>query len=98
MSATVDTRQGLGNAGRLLDALDLEGLRDGELQAARDLVDLRQRRTHADARADRDGRREADLVVAVVQAEGEALEAEHRVGELGAERERVKAVGDRPAE
>ena len=52
----------------------------------------------ADLRADRQRRREADLVQAVVEREGEALELEDLVVEARAEREREVAVGDRAAE
>src|SRR5205823_5897564 len=44
------------------------------------------------------GRREADLVVAVVEPEGDVADAEHRVGELRPEAQRVEAVRDRGAE
>src|SRR6476659_9681199 len=97
-AARVEAHQLLGDADRLLAALALEGLRDLHLDPARDVVDALEGRAHAHARVDRQGRREADAVVAVVDAEREALDGVGLVGEAGAEGERVQAVGDGRAE
>src|ERR671914_27116 len=66
----------LGHAGGLLGALDLHGpaLRDLP-PAVADLVHAERLHARADLRPGRDGRREADLVPAVVHAQLEAARA-----------------------
>ena len=55
----------LGHAGGTFVALYLDAKVDGELLAARDIVDLHHRSVHPQTRTNRDSRWEAHAVVAV---------------------------------
>ena len=94
----VDARELLGHADRLQRALALERELHRDLRAAEHVLDADERGAHPHAVADRQRRREADLVQAVVDREREALEGDDLLGEAGVQRERVVAVGDRAAE
>src|SRR3954447_10478021 len=88
----------LGHADRLLAPVALEADLEHALGAARDVRDLLDLRAGPDLGGDRHGRREADLVEAVVEREREAFELEHLVVQVRAERQREVAVGDRAPE
>src|SRR5690606_22238554 len=75
------------NDGRLGAAVDVDGLVDGELVAARDLGDVGDRRGAAHAGSDLDGRDEANLLEAVVDLGAHAGEVEELAPELHRERE-----------
>src|SRR5690349_12739007 len=65
-AAAEEAHERLGDADRLLAAVDLERERGRHLDAAGDVVDGGDRRAHADSAADRERGREAHLVEAVV--------------------------------
>src|SRR5207342_1736213 len=85
---------GLGDAGGLGLALDLEGVAQGELLACGEVGDLAHRHVAADPGADPDRVGEADLVDAVVELRAGRLEGEHLAPEEGDQRQREVPVGD----
>src|SRR5215208_716084 len=78
-SAGVDARQRFRHADGLLASVELEGLLDLELHAARNVVHGQQLGSHAHPGIDWHGRREANPFVAVVEPERHVADAEHRV-------------------
>src|SRR5687767_7900375 len=86
-SAGVDTAQRLRDRDRLLPALDLERVEHRDLRAAGDVVDVLDREPHPHLLADRQRRREAQLVQPVVQAERDAVQVEQVVREPRRERQ-----------
>src|SRR3984885_5391058 len=97
-SAFDEPRERLSDADRLRRSLELERLRGRQLDPTGDLVDRIDRQTHPDPSADREWRREPDLVVAVVQAVGKAVEADQLLKEARPKTKREQAVDDRAAE
>src|SRR5438874_10048950 len=102
LASEVGAAHRLGHAGRALLPLDLDRLPRGHLdRPVADLLDRQQLRAQPDALADAHGGGEADLVQAVVDAHPAAqvdLDSAATLAQLGDQRERQVAVGDRPAE
>src|SRR5581483_1016223 len=89
---------GLGDAGGLVLALDLEAHVDGGLDAAAYLLEVGKGGVEAHLATDRYRRREAQLVEPVVDAHGEALDAPHLRQQVRRQGEGEVSVGDGAAE
>jgi alkanesulfonate monooxygenase SsuD/methylene tetrahydromethanopterin reductase-like flavin-dependent oxidoreductase (luciferase family) len=76
-----EQRQGVGDAGGLLLAVDLDAHADGRERAEMSLLDVRERRLRADRRAGQHGGGEPDPVKSVVDAHGQVLDAEDLHGQ-----------------
>src|SRR5690349_7058772 len=87
-----------GHAGRLVVALDLDGVLHDELLAGREVADLTEAHVRPQPAVDRHRAREAHLVEAVVEAGPRRLEPEDLRGEVREQAEGEEAVGDRGAE
>ncbi|CAM5489190.1 hypothetical protein STENM223S_01510 [Streptomyces tendae] len=88
----------LGDAHRLVAALALHGEGDAHLDTTGDVLDAGDRRRGAQARADRYGGGETDLVGAVVNAHLHALDPDQLRAEEREQRQGQIAVRDRAAE